>query len=116
VRFLLDAHLSRRFVAEPVRRDGHDVRSLQEERALDGLGDEDVLALAASEERILVTRNSRDFAPLTRKWIESGREHSGCVLIWLFQHDEYASIVGGIERLVATTRRPRDWKNLVLAL
>ncbi len=113
---MLDAHLSRRFIADPLRRRGHDVRSLQEERALDGLRDDDVLALATSEGRIIVTRNSRDFAPLARRWMEAGREHAGCVLIWSYAHDEYANIVDGVERLLAMVPRQEDWKNLAVSM
>jgi hypothetical protein len=116
VRLLLDAHLSHRFIADPLRRRGHDVRSLQEQRTLDGLRDDDVLALATSEGRIIVTRNSRDFAPLTRRWMEAEREHAGCVLIWSYAHDEYANIVDGVERRLAMVPRQEDWKNLVVSM
>jgi predicted nuclease of predicted toxin-antitoxin system len=115
MRLLLDAHLSHRFIADPLRQRGHDVRAWQEEPALDGL-DDDVLALATSEGRIVVTRNSRDFAPLTRKWVEAGREHAGCILIWSYEHDEYANIVNGVAQLLATAARQEDWKDLVLAV
>jgi hypothetical protein len=116
VRLLLDAHLSHRFIADPLRRRGHDVRSLQEQRTLDGLRDDDVLALATSEGRIIVTRNSRDFAPLTRRWMEAGREHAGCELIWSYAHDEYANIVDGVERLLAMVPRQEDWKNVAVSM
>jgi predicted nuclease of predicted toxin-antitoxin system len=82
LRLLLDANLSPRGVARPLRAAGHDVRALAEELALEGLDDPDVLALAADEDRILVTRNSRDFAPLLRQWAEAGRPHAGAILIW----------------------------------
>lgn len=116
MRLLLDAHLSHRFIADPLRQRGHDVRALQEEPALDGLDDDDVLALATSEGRIVVTRNSRHFAPLTRRWMEAGREHAGCILIWSYEHGEYADIVNGVEQLLETRARQEDWKDLVLAI
>jgi hypothetical protein len=116
MRLLLDAHLSHRRIAAPLRRSGHDVRSLQQEATLDGLGDEDVLALAATEGRIVVTRNSRDFSPLTRSWAEAGRDHAGCILLWSFEHGEYASIVRAVERLLAERPRRKDWQNLVVAI
>ncbi len=116
MRLLLDAHLSHRFIATPLRSHGHDVMSLQEEPALDGLRDDEVLALATSERRIVVTRNSRDFAPLARTWMEAGRDHGGCILIWSYRHDEYADIVTGVERLLARMPRQQDWRNLVLSI
>ena len=33
------------------------------------------LELATTEERVLITRNSRDFAPLAREWAEASRHH-----------------------------------------
>lgn len=41
---------------------GHDVPALAVDRTFAGLDDPLVLALAAAEHRVLVTRNSRDFA------------------------------------------------------
>ena len=116
MRLLLDAQLSHRFVAAPLRARGHDVLSLQEERALDALRDADVLALAASESRIVVTRNSKDFSPLLRRWAEGGQEHAGCILIWSYEHGSHGEIVGGLERLFAELPRQEDWKNLARAL
>jgi hypothetical protein len=66
MRLLLDANLSGRRIARSLREDGHDILALSERPDLEGLSDPGVLALAASERRILVTRNSRDFAPLLR--------------------------------------------------
>ena len=116
MRLLLDAHLSRRMIADPLRKSRHDVLALQEEPTLDGLDDEDVLAFAAGERRILITRNSRHFGPLTRLWAEAGRSHAGCILIWSYRHDEYASIIRGIEHLPADTPLQEEWQNLVLAI
>lgn len=61
---MLDADLSPKRIGRPLQASGHDVRSLAEEPALEGLDDPDVLALAAAEERILIPRNSPDFTPI----------------------------------------------------
>jgi hypothetical protein len=116
VRLLLDANLSGKRIGEPLRAAGHDVRALQEERELDGLDDPHVLELAATEERILVTRNCRDFAPLLRAWASEGRSHAGCVLIWSLGHHEFGLIVAGLERLLMQRPRRADWIDLTLAL
>lgn len=115
MRLLLDANLSPRGVAQPLRSSGHDVRALAEEPPLDALDDPDVLALAASERRILITRNSRDFAPLVREWAEAGRSHAGCILIWTLDHSQFAEIVAGIERLLVERPRQDDWRDLTEA-
>lgn len=113
---LLDANLSPQRVGKPLRARGHDVLALAEERSLEGLDDPDVLRLAAEDGRILVTRNSRDFAPLVREWAEAGRSHSGVILIWTLAHDRFADIVAGIERHLARYPRHEDWVDLVVAI
>lgn len=64
MRLLLDANLSPKRIGAVLQRRSHDVLSLASDAALSALDDPLVLALAAEQERILVTRNSRDFAPL----------------------------------------------------
>ncbi|SRR5712692_3173409 len=115
MRLLLDANLSPRGIGLPLRAAGHDVRALAEEPTLDALDDPGVLELAASERRILVTRNSRDFAPLAREWAEARRSHAGCLLIWTLDHSQFAEIVAGVERILAEIPRQEDWRDLTAA-
>ena len=115
MRLLLDANLSPRGVAAPLEASGHDMRALAEEPGLDALDDPAVLALAASEGRILVTRNGRDFAPIFREWAESGRSHAGCILIWTLDHSRFPEIVGRVERLLARRPRQEDWRDVTEA-
>ena len=61
MRLLLDAHVSGPNVGRRLEGNGHDVRALDQEPALKGLDDDDVLALATSEQRILVTTTSPTF-------------------------------------------------------
>jgi predicted nuclease of predicted toxin-antitoxin system len=116
VRLLLDANLSGRRIAGPLRGDGHDVMALNERLEAEGLADPDVLALAAAEGRILVTRNSRDFAPLLREWAEAGRPHAGCVLIWALRTDEFGPIVDGLRRLFVARPEQAAWREVAVAL
>lgn len=113
MRFLLDHQLSPRRVGEPLQLRGHDVRALAGEGSL---SDEDVLALAADERRVLVTRNGRHFVPLAREWAEAERPHAGIVVIWTLQNNEHAKIVRGIERLLAAYPQERHWRNTVLTI
>lgn len=116
MRLLLDANLSPKRIGDALERRGHDVLSLASDPVLSALADPDVLELAAAQRRILVTRNARDFAPLLREWAESGRHHSGCILIWTLGHHEFARITGGVSALVAARREPRHWRDLTVAL
>jgi hypothetical protein len=39
---------------------------------------------------VLITRNSRDFAPIAREWAEARRSHAGLILIWTLDHSQFA--------------------------
>lgn len=116
MRLLLDAHLSPRRIGAALGEGGHDVLSLATDMALGALDDPEVLALAAAHDRILVTRNARDFAPLLRQWAEADRHHAGCILIWTLGHHEFGAIIAGVERLLAARPDPATWHDLVVAL
>lgn len=92
------------------------MRALAEEPALEGLSDPDVLTLAAGERRILVTRNSRDFAPLLRQWAEADRPHAGAILIWTLDHSQFGVIVEGVERLLTARPEAARWRDICVAL
>ncbi len=116
MRLLLDANLSGRRIARPLRDDGHDILALSEQPDLEGLADPQVLALAAAEARILVTRNSRDFAPLLREWAERGRSHAGCVLIWTLRHNDFGRILEGVRRQLGDRPDQAAWRDVAVAL
>jgi hypothetical protein len=109
VRLLLDAHVSGHNVGGRLEKEGHDVRALDREPALEGLDDDEVLALAASERRILVTHNIADFPRILRDWAADGRSHAGAILVYGIDHSEFALIVRGIERWVASRPKQADW-------
>ncbi len=115
MRLLLDANLSPRGIAARLREADHDVLALAEDVAFEGLPDPEVLALAASEERVLVTRNSRDFAPLAREWAEAQRPHAGLILIWTLDHSQFAEIVGAIERQLEQRPVQEQWRDITVA-
>lgn len=75
MKLLLDEHYAGE-IAEQLRASGHDATTVAE-RGVRGIDDEPLLALAASEQRTLLTNNVRDFAPLASRWAASGQEHYG---------------------------------------
>lgn len=115
MRLLLDANLSPRGVGEPLTKAGHDVLALAADPAFEGLDDEHVLELATEQHRILITRNSRDFAPIARKWAEAQRSHAGMILIWTLDHHQFAEIVAAILDLLEQYPEQAQWQDLVLA-
>jgi hypothetical protein len=60
-------------VGRRLQEGGHDVRALDQEPALEGLEDDDVLALASEEHRILVTHNIHEFPNILREWAAAQR-------------------------------------------
>jgi hypothetical protein len=116
VRLLLDANLSPRRIGGPLGAAGHDLLALAEDASLEGLPDPAVLELASTETRVLITRNSRDFAPLARQWAEAQRSHAGLILIWTLDHHQFAEIVAGVERLIAQWPEQEQWRDMVVAL
>lgn len=116
MRLLLDANLSPKRIGDALERHGHDVLSIASDATLGALPDPLVLELAAEQERILITRNSRDFAPLLREWAEAERHHSGCILIWSLAHNEFAKIVTGVTNLLAQRVGGAAWRDLAVAL
>jgi hypothetical protein len=116
VRLLLDAHISAQSVAVPLREAGHDVRAVAEERKLDGTPDEELLALATEEERVLVTCDINDFPAITRHWAEAGRTHAGCAIVAGINHGEFAAILDVITRAIAVYPAQAESTDLTLFL
>jgi hypothetical protein len=116
VKLFLDAHISARRVAAPLREQGHDVRAADEERELDRVTDEELLSIAAAEERIFVTFDVKDFPVIARRWAEAGRTHAGCTIVVGIGHGEFSAILDTIARELAAGPDEADWTNLTLFL
>lgn len=116
MRLLLDANGSPKGIGSVLQRRGHDVLSLASNAVSGALDDPQVLELAAEQDRIVVTRNCRDFAPLLREWGEAGRHHAGCILIWTLGHQEFGAIINGVTRLLRDRSEPEQWRDLAVAL
>ena len=88
-------------IAEILRRRGLDVSSAHEVGATQ-LSDTQQLHHATHAERVLVTRNLRDFVVLAGDYIARGQAHAGILLIpAVFRGNEFAAIADAIERIVA---------------
>ena len=116
MQFLLDAHVSGPRVGRRLQEAGHDVLALDQEPALEGLDDDEVLALASQAERILVTHNVRDFPAILREWAAAQRPHSGVILVYGIDHSEFELVCGGIERWLELYPQPASWTDLAAVL
>jgi predicted nuclease of predicted toxin-antitoxin system len=59
--------------------DGWDVVAVAASVALRGTADDDLLAYAATEGRVLVTENIVDFAVIASRWASEERPHAGLI-------------------------------------
>jgi Domain of unknown function (DUF5615) len=116
VKLFLDAHISARRVATPLRDQGHDVRAADEERELDRFTDEELLSIAAAEGRIFVTFDVKDFPVIARRWAEAGRAHAGCAIVVGIDHGELGAILDTVAHELAVRPRHADWTDLTLFL
>jgi predicted nuclease of predicted toxin-antitoxin system len=70
LRFVFDQHVNAVALRE-LRENGVDIVHVAE-AGLSAAGDPDILAWAAREDRIVITRNYRDFAPLVEAYARQG--------------------------------------------
>jgi predicted nuclease of predicted toxin-antitoxin system len=110
VRLLLDAHISGRRVGDALRRQGHDVFAVDDQRHLDGCSDEELLGLAAEDGRLLVTFDVKDFARITRRWAEAQRSHAGCAILVGMDHSNFGAIIRAVAAALAARPGPDDWR------
>jgi hypothetical protein len=116
VRLFLDAHISGPRIAQALRNAGHDVRAADEERELDGVTDEELLSIATSEKRIMITFDVKDFPVIARRWAEAGRVHAGCAIVVGLDHSELGAILETIAAELLTRPGETGWTDLTAFL
>ncbi len=116
MRLFLDAHISGRRIAGPLRDQGHDVRAADEERSLDGLEDEQLLELATREKRLMITFDVKDFTVIARRWAEAGRGHAGLCVVVGIDHGEFGTILQALASLLRAHSSQSDWTERTMFL
>jgi len=105
-------------IAQRLRSSGHDVISVVVNPALAGLPDDQILAHATNEGRILVTANIKDFVPLDGRYRAAGQAHPGLVLVSAktFPQDRRftAAITAALETLLNDTSKIQPGQVLFL--
>lgn len=100
-------------IGRALRERGHDIHAIDAEKNLEGLKDEDVLKLAMSEDRVLITANVGDFLPLLTALGEAGRSHPGCILIPnSFRNEDFSPLISAIDRELQNVP-PDEWTDRV---
>ena len=87
------------------------MRAADEDRTLDGLSDHDLLALAAGDERVMVTFDVADFPTLVRRWAEEGRAHAGCAIVVGIDHSEFGTIIRTVAAAISRRPEQADWRD-----
>jgi hypothetical protein len=97
-------------VAVQLRERGHDVSAIAEHLDLVQLADEQVLAVAAVEERVVVTFDIVDFSVLADRWVSERRMHYGIVNLssGAFRQDRglVGSLVMSLDTAASAARLP----------
>lgn len=113
VRFLADASLNHAVVAGCLRREpAIDFLSAHAAR-LEGVSDADVLALAARQDRILVTHDFQTMPKHFGEFIAGGRSSPGVFLVK--QRTPLAQVIEEL-LLVWAASGPKDWTNRILEI
>ena len=113
VRFLADANLHHAIVTGCARREpAIDFLSAQSAK-LDGVSDRDVLGIAASQGRILVTHDFRTMPKHFAEFLAAGRSSPGVFLVK--QQTPLALVIEGLV-LVWTASTPEDWTNRIVEI
>lgn len=85
-------------VAVALRQRNIDVYGIVERSDLRSLPDDDVLALATAQTRILVTFNIHDFVRIDKAWKSVGRWHAGIVMLSTATFPQNRGQVGALVR------------------
>jgi len=112
VRLILDHHYSP-LIAERLRDLGHDVVAATEVNR-EAEEDEPLLALCATEGRVLLTNNVADFAVIARRWQVEGRSHRGLIFTSDASFPRTRNVIGRyVEALDALMRDNSDDRSFV---
>lgn len=118
MRLLLDVHLSPA-LARRLQQEGIDAVAVQ-----DWLGgnyrrapDDQLLAAAAVDERVLVTYDCQTIPPLLKQWAETGQQHGGVILVdeKTIRPNDLGGLLRALRSLVARSGEDH-WRNRVVFL
>lgn len=110
---MLDVHISGPGVGRELERRGHDVLAVDQSQALRELEDPELLALAESQERILITSNVGDFIEEATSWAIVGKSHAGCIMVaYQISKERYGTLIRQLENLLADTTQS-GWRDKI---
>jgi predicted nuclease of predicted toxin-antitoxin system len=111
VRLYFDRHVMTRLAVD-LRGRGYDVLTT-EEAGKDTASDEEQLAFATAEKRVILTFNIRDFAPLHETWQAAGRPHAGIIVSQQLGSRQYGTLLQRMLRLLNHFTTEKMLSNIV---
>ena len=111
VRFQADNDLRRDIVTATLRRERKIDFKTAQDAGLEGLDDEQVLARAAAEGRVLVTHDKRTMRHHLEQFLRAGHRSPG-VLVVVPQDAPLILVVDSLE-LIWAASEPEEWENVM---
>lgn len=93
---------------------GHDVRVLDQEPHNAGLADEEVLRLAAREQRIVITHDVNTFPPVLRDFAERSAPHTGAIIPMAIRPHDFDVIVRAIGTWLDRYPQQEQWRDMTV--
>jgi predicted nuclease of predicted toxin-antitoxin system len=116
IRLLLDVHYSRQRIGRVLATDGFDVRAAVDDANLEELPDDELLAVAIAEQRIMVTADTGHFNQLLVRLAQDAIDHTGVILVpSSVPNNAYGVILESLREVLHSTE-PSDWVNRVIWL
>jgi predicted nuclease of predicted toxin-antitoxin system len=116
IRLLLDVHYSRQRIGRVLTAEGFNVRAAVDDASLEELPDDELLAVAIAEQRIMVTADTGDFNQILVQLAQDAIDHTGVILVpSSIPNNAYGAILESLREALRSTQSS-DWVNRVIWL
>lgn len=88
------------------------MRALDQEPQQAGLGDDEVLRLATTDDRIVVTHDVNTFPALLRDFAERGEQNAGAIIVVAIRSRDFDLIARAVGTRLALYPRQDQWRSL----
>jgi predicted nuclease of predicted toxin-antitoxin system len=110
---LLDEHVSGPVIGSALANDGLSVRAADSDDSLKRAKDSVLFAIARAERRVLVTNNTKDFAPMVRTLADLVEDHFGVIFVpHNIRTRDFGSVIQQLRELLVSSTVD-DWLNRV---
>lgn len=114
MRLLLDHDVSGPRVGAGLQAQGHDARALDQEPQNAGLADDEVLRLAAREQRIVITHDVNTFPVVLRDFAERREPHAGAIVLVAIRSRDFDLMVRAIATWLDRYPDQEQWRDMTV--